>query len=33
MARIKRYCGEYLYEIEGFISRSELMALIATMFA
>ena len=31
--RIKEYCGPYLYEIDGFVSHSELMALIAVLFA
>lgn len=31
MARIRRYCGNYLYEIDGFLSRRELMALITVL--
>lgn len=31
--RIREYCGKYLYEINGFISNRELMALIAILFA
>ena len=31
--KIKQYCGPYLYEIEGSLSNSELIALIAILFA
>ena len=33
MARIKEYCGNYLYEIDVFLSSQDLMALIAILFA
>ena len=31
--KIREYCGPFLYQIEGFISHKELMALIAILFA
>lgn len=33
MAMIKRYCGPYLYEIQGNITKDKLMGLIAIIFA
>ena len=31
--RIREYCGNYLYEIDGALSHTEMMALIAILFA
>ena len=33
MKMIKEYCGNYLYEIDGFLSNRELMCLVALLFA
>lgn len=30
--RIKEYCGNYLYEINGFVTNQELMAILTLLF-
>ena len=31
--RLKEYCGSYRYEIEGFMTRKEIMMLLTLLYA